>query len=272
VTAIPSWYLRVATGLATALIAALAITAIASAGMVSTKLGPTLCETTGGGKFVPIPDFPGERTDRRLLNDIRFLEKRYKIFITDSLSTDPVHAANGEHPIGLALDIVPNTGAGGTWNDIDRLANWAEPKQNQPRAPFRWVGYDGDSGHGRGNHLHLSFAHSETKPGVPAQLVDTIRCPNAIGGGDPQPPTTQPDPPDEPDAPTGPSTGGATAHGHQGNDPGRDRDRDRDHGHNHNGPNGPNTGGTGSGTIPSGGVSGKLGLAPPVPETGGEGF
>jgi len=78
-TAVPAWYTRIASGLAALLIVALAVTDIASARMTSTKLGPTLCETTGGGKFVPIPDFPGERTDRRLLNDIRFLEKRYKI-------------------------------------------------------------------------------------------------------------------------------------------------------------------------------------------------
>ena len=235
---------RVFLALIAAVIAVLAIAAIASARMVSTKVSPTLCQTTGGGKFVPIPDFPGERIDRRLLNDVRLLEKRYKIFVTDGYSMDDVHAANGEHPIGLALDIVPNKAAGGTWNDIDRLAKWAEPKQNQPRAPFRWVGYDGDSGHGRGNHLHLSFGHSETKPGVPAKLVDTIRCPDPIGGT--TPPPTQPDPPDQPepdpDEPTGPATGGAAAHGGSG-------------------------GGHGTG-----GIGGKVGLAPPVVETGGVGL
>jgi hypothetical protein len=268
VNAIPSWYVKLAGGLAMALIAALAITGLAEARMTSTKLGPTLCETTGGGKFVPIPNFPGERTDRRLLRDIRFLEKRYRIFITDSYSNDPVHASNGEHPIGLALDIVPNKAAGGTWNDIDRLAAWAEPKQNQPRAPFRWVGYDGDSGHGRGNHLHLSFAHSETKPGTPAKLVDTIRCPGPVGGQTQTP--TQPDPPAEPAEPAGPSSGGPTAHGHQDTDrnDGRDRDRDRDRGHGHDGPA---SGGIGSGSIATGGIGGKLGLAPAVPETGGIG-
>ncbi len=35
---------------------------------------------------------------------------------------DDVHSINGEHPVGLALDIVPNKAAGGSWNDIDRLA------------------------------------------------------------------------------------------------------------------------------------------------------
>jgi len=264
---------RTAVLIGAVLAAMVAVVAIASARMVSTKLGPTLCETTGGGKFVPIPDFPGERVDRRLLNDITFLEKRYKIFITDAYSMDPVHASNGEHPIGLALDIVPNKAAGGTWNDIDRLAAWAEPKQNQPRAPFRWVGYDGDAGHGRGNHLHLSFGHSETKPGIPASYVQTIRCPSPIGGGNPQPPT-QPDPPDQPTEPTGPNTGGATAHGHQtdtGDDSDRDRNRNGNGGRDDN-HGGANTGGVAGGSLPSGGVAGKVSLAPPVPETGGEGL
>ena len=93
---------------------------------------------------------------------------KYKIRITDGYAMEG-HAAAGEHPIGLALDIVP--GPGGSWNDIDRLAKWAEPKQSRPRAPFRWVGYNGDANHGRGNHLHLSWRHTPTKRGQPAAVV-----------------------------------------------------------------------------------------------------
>jgi hypothetical protein len=135
-----------------------------------------LCETTGGGSFVAIPNFPGEMIDVRLLEDVEWMQRRYKIFITDGYATSG-HAPNGEHPIGLALDIVPNKAAGGSWKKITRLARWAEPRQNQPRAPFRWVGYNGDSGHGRGHHLHLSWMHSETKPKVPAEVVYTRFCP-----------------------------------------------------------------------------------------------
>jgi len=47
-----------------------------------------------------------------------------------------------------------------SWAPITRLALWAEPVQSQPRPPFRWVGYDGDAGHGCGNHLHLSWEHA----------------------------------------------------------------------------------------------------------------
>ena len=147
------------------------------AAMRVTKLGPGLCKTVGGGKFVDIPGFPGERIDRRLLRDIRWMRRNYSIFITDGYSTAPYHAANGEHPIGLALDIVPYRSRGGTWRKVTKLAKLAEPRQDRVRAPWRWVGYNGDAGHGRGHHLHLSYLHSETKPRVPARTVYTYRCP-----------------------------------------------------------------------------------------------
>jgi hypothetical protein len=161
-----------------------------------------LCETTGGGEFVAIPGFPGEMIDVRLLKDVEWMVQRYKIFITDGYATSG-HAPNGEHPIGLALDIVPNKAAGGSWKKVTRLARWAEPTQNSPRAPFRWVGYNGDSGHGRGHHLHLSWMHSKTKPKVPAEVVYTRFCPG--GGGSPSQPPSQPSgqqkPPQQPQAP-----------------------------------------------------------------------
>ena len=52
---------------------ALTLAGLAAARMQSTKLRPGLCETTGGGRFVDIPGFPGETIDRRLLTDIRRL-------------------------------------------------------------------------------------------------------------------------------------------------------------------------------------------------------
>ena len=111
----------------------LAALAVASP-MQSTKLGPRLCETTGGGKFVRIPGFPGEMIDRRLLTDIKWIEQRYPIFITDGYSMDDVHAENGEHPIGLALDIVPNRAEGGHWGDITALARLGRAAPEPPEA------------------------------------------------------------------------------------------------------------------------------------------
>jgi hypothetical protein len=145
----------------------------------SNKISKNHCETRGGGKFVGIPGFPGEKIDRRLLTDIEYLRKRFKIFIWDGYSTDRGHTINGEHPIGLALDIVPDTSIGGDWGLINRLARWAEPRQDSPRVPFRWVGYWGDKHHGPRNHLHLSWDHSPTKPKHVARTVHTIRCPGS---------------------------------------------------------------------------------------------
>lgn len=180
--------------------AALAATALAQ--MQTLRLGPELCRTTRGGKFVDIPGFPGEKIDRRLLADVRWMVRTYDIFITDGYSLDPVHAPNGEHPIGLALDIVPNKARGGTWRQVAHLARWAEPKQNQPQAPFRWVGWNGDSGHGRGHHLHLSWLHSPTEFDDPARVVYTRRCPEPPEEG-PTGPTGPTGPEGDPDGPTG---------------------------------------------------------------------
>ena len=128
---------RHARGAATGVALAIAALAVASP-MRSTKLGPRLCETTGGGKFVRIPGFPGEMIDRRLLTDIQWLEQRYPIFITDGYSMDDVHAENGEHPIGLALDIVPNKAEGGRWarHHEARPLGRAAPEPSAPAVPL----------------------------------------------------------------------------------------------------------------------------------------
>jgi hypothetical protein len=125
----------------------------------------------GGGRIVPIPGEPGMTIDERLLSDIAFLRARFHVTVTAGYAPTG-HEPHGEHPLGLAVDLVP--GPGGTWDDVDALAHWAEPVQNQPRPPFRWVGYDGDSGHGRGNHLHLSWIHAPAPSGPPAAWVQVL--------------------------------------------------------------------------------------------------
>jgi hypothetical protein len=243
-------------------VGAIALTGLASARMKSTKIAPGLCQTTGGGKFVEIPGFPGEMIDRRLLTDIRRLVRRYKIFVTDGYSLSDVHAANGEHPLGLALDIVPNTAKGGSWARIDRLAAWAEPEPDEPRPPFRWVGYDGDANHGRGHHLHLSWSHSVTTPGRAARTVYTRRCPS--------PAIPAPVPPPVPEPPLGGGTEvGQPVKGNGGSGGGHDAGSG---GGGDGGPSGPGSGGIGGGGLGSGsgGIS-KLRLAAPVAETDGFG-
>jgi hypothetical protein len=110
----------------------------------------------------PVPGFRGEECDRRILPNLLYLIQRYRLAVTDCYALSG-HAADGEHPMGLGVDLVP--GPGGSWSLIARLAAAAEPSQGAPRPPFRWVGWNGDSNHGdpahagRNAHLHLSWEH-----------------------------------------------------------------------------------------------------------------
>lgn len=142
------------------------------------SVGP-LASRTRGGRWVPIPGQTWARVDRRILPGVLFLVRRYHVRITEGYGTVG-HEPFGEHPLGLAVDIEP--GAGGTWADVSRLARWAEPRQNRPRAPFRWVGWNGDFNHGHPSvcrrrlgcapHLHISWSHTPTPP---RQLARTVR-------------------------------------------------------------------------------------------------
>ena len=99
--------------------------------------GPTgrigrLRTKTGGGRFVTVPGQPYTRVDRRILPDVLYLIRRYHLLLGDGYKVGGNHKLQGEHPLGLGLDIYP--GAGGSWSKVDRLARWAEPRQNKPPA------------------------------------------------------------------------------------------------------------------------------------------
>jgi hypothetical protein len=182
------WYARRAT-----LEALAALILIAALGILAPSLASASSEPLrliyAPGKIVPIPaSIPheeGDMVDRRIIPDLRWIASRFPIYITDGYSgalpdgklvgCDRCHTRNSDHYNGLAVDIVPASGTSGRcegqWNAITRLAHWAEPVQNHPIAPFRWVGYDGDAGHGCGNHLHLSWNHA---PAAAYSLADWV--------------------------------------------------------------------------------------------------
>jgi hypothetical protein len=144
------------------------------------------------GQIVPIPaSIPheeGDMVDRRIVPDLRWIARRFPIYVTDGYSgplpngehagCNNCHVHDSDHYNGLAVDVVPLDGTpgkcDGSWAPITRLALWAEPVQNKPRPPFRWVGYEGDAGHGCGNHLHLSWEHALTPMFQLAEWVEVF--------------------------------------------------------------------------------------------------
>jgi hypothetical protein len=143
------------------------------------------------GRIVPIPAAvpheQGDMIDSRVVADLRWIARRYPIFVTDGYSgplpsgarvgCNGCHVRNSDHYNGLAVDIVPlggSTKCDASWRPIARLARWAEPRRNRPRPPFRWVGFNGDPGHGCGNHLHLSWEHAAAPEFQLAEWVEVF--------------------------------------------------------------------------------------------------
>jgi len=180
------------------------------------------------GKIVPIPAAipheAGDMVDRRILPDLRWIAKRYPIYVTDGYSgplpdgehvgCHGCHVRNSDHYNGLAVDVVPTSGSArcdASWTQITELAEWAEPVQNRPVPPFRWVGYKGDAGHGCGNHLHLSWNHAPARQFQLAEWVEVFPVGKSEGEAKPRgkkrkkkrAPKPKPPPKPSPDAPTG---------------------------------------------------------------------
>ncbi len=205
--------------LTTTLLLAAAWASAASAGPVSTRL------VYATGEIVPIPAAipheEGDMVDSRIVPDLRWLAQHYPIYVTDGYSgplpngehvgCNMCHVKGSDHYNGLAVDFVPLDGTNGkcdaTWAPITRLALWAEPTQNDPVAPFRWVGYDGDAGHGCGNHLHLSWQHATAPQFQLAEWVEVFPVGNQPSS---QPRHHRPKTPKAP--PPGPSGGFSTVH------------------------------------------------------------
>ena len=185
----------------------------------------------GVGKIVPIPaSIPhaeGDMVDRRIIPDLRWIAQRFPIYVTDGYSgplpdgehvgCDECHVKNSDHYNGLAVDLVPanpSSKCDANWAGITRLALWAEPVQNEPRPPFRWVGYDGDAGHGCGNHLHLSWNHAIAPMFQLAEWVEAFPV-TAVAATEPTPKRQRSAKPKAPAGPPGgvaqASTGGISA-------------------------------------------------------------
>jgi hypothetical protein len=211
---------RIMLTLAALLALGLLIASSASAGPTATRL------VYAPGEIVPIPaSIPheeGDMVDKRILGDLRWISARYPIYVTDGYSgplpsgehvgCNQCHVKGSDHYNGLAVDLVPLNGTPGkcdeTWSAITRLAEWAEPEQNKPVPPFRWVGYNGDAGHGCGNHLHLSWQHS---PAAMYQLAEWVEVFPTGPASSRKPRKPRPSSPPQ-KLPTGPPGGFGTIH------------------------------------------------------------
>ena len=198
----------------------------------SAVAGPTATkQVSAAGRIVPIPaSIPheaGDMVDRRIVADLRWIAQRYPIYVTDGYSgplpngehagCDECHVHDSDHYNGLAVDVVPlggGTKCDATWAPITRLAEWAEPVQGAPAPPFRWVGYEGDSGHGCGHHLHLSWNHAIAPMFQLAEWVEAFPV-SSIAGTEATPKRKRSAKPKAPAGPPGGiaqmSTGGISA-------------------------------------------------------------
>jgi hypothetical protein len=180
----------------------------------SAAVAPTYHTNYQRGKIVPvgssIPHADGVMVDRRIVNNLRYLARNYPIYVIEGyagplagfgqVGCRKCHVKHSDHYNGLAVDIVPlywdGLGCDSSWKAVTRLARWAEPRQNRPRLPFRWVGYNGDFNHGCGNHLHLSWDHAPAKPFEIADWVTVFDTPvQPIEPPPPPPPEPLPPPP-----------------------------------------------------------------------------
>jgi hypothetical protein len=194
-------------------------TASANAAPASTRI------VYAAGTIVPIPaSVPheeGDMVDNRIVPDLVWIAQHFPIYVTDGYSgplpngehvgCHDCHVKHSDHYNGLAVDVVPVNGDGkcdSTWRGITRLAHWAEPQQNRPVPPFRWVGYEGDAGHGCGNHLHLSWEHAAAPQFQLAEWVEVfpVGAQSSSGSSRPKKPKRAPK------APAGPAGGISTVH------------------------------------------------------------
>jgi hypothetical protein len=86
------------------------VTRRAAAYLAAVPTAPAATLPSVDGEWLaPLPGFPGERCDRRIVGDVALLTRAYGLRVTDCFGGRP-HEVGGEHPLGLATDLVPVDG------------------------------------------------------------------------------------------------------------------------------------------------------------------
>jgi Transglycosylase SLT domain len=109
------------------------------------------------------------RCDARIVDDVLYLLQRFNLRLGDCYAPTG-HTTSGEHPLGLAVDVVP---ADGNWDNTMAAAHfvgWREDcaARGCPNEFARWIGYNGVADHGDPQHctgecpphLHISWNHA----------------------------------------------------------------------------------------------------------------
>ena len=137
-----------------------------------------------GRWLAPVPG-TGVRCDARIVDDVVFLTTRFGLRVTACFAASG-HALHGEHPLGLAIDVVPRDDDWTRTAATARSFGWrpacaATGCAGEVRPPMRVVLYNGYPGHGDPSHctppgcaphLHLSWAHGPASPLTPAPWVE----------------------------------------------------------------------------------------------------
>jgi Transglycosylase SLT domain len=152
-------------------------------------------ETSTGVRRVPfsgrwLAPVPGTdvRCDARIIEDVLYLIHRFGLTVTACFAASG-HDIDGEHPLGLAIDVVPQNGDWHRTAATARFLGWkpacaAVGCASDVRPPMRVVLYNGYPGHGDPGrcrppvcapHLHLSWMHGTAAPLTPAPWVARLR-------------------------------------------------------------------------------------------------
>jgi hypothetical protein len=158
-------------------------------GVVARDRGP------GGLVALPISVTSGAaiECDRRVRDEVIWLARRFHVLVTACYA---IHSTAGEHPLGAAVDLVPdgNLGWQQTTERLARAVGWKRSCAASgvapacARRPFRFVGYDGYPGHGdpahcacgANAHLHLSWLTSASGGQPQNKSRDTYFAPDWI--------------------------------------------------------------------------------------------
>lgn len=119
--------------------------------------------------------------DARIVANVVAILERYHAALTACYAATG-HESSGEHPLGLAVDLVPGSSDWTALEQLARFAGWrpscaSSGCASQTHTAFRFVGWNGYPGHGDpahaglNAHLHLSWDHG---PGRPARWVSLV--------------------------------------------------------------------------------------------------